>query len=253
MAAATGSRPSEPTISCGVSTWISKPSRPGRQAGRGLVRLADRHHGLDLADRADLREGDHQVVRQAAVRRAGWTRNRSRVRTPRRRVGASKHLNRRPDEGRGAARRRSPRPAPAARRTASASSAVVAAVAVAVLEVEPQVLDRFGGQLGLDPWRDLGDRVPRSRPSERHSAASPPCSSTRASGRRAPLLRQVGGVGVGRHVDGVHRLPAAVLAGIGGGQERVGVGQALVESVEDATGQPARESTSVIMSTITRS
>ena len=85
-------------------------------------------------------------------------RNRSRVRSPRRRVGASKHLNRRPTKA-GAT--------PSA--TAAASSradpdgvgvlVVVAAVAVAVLEVEPQVLDRLGAELGRDLRGHLGREV----------------------------------------------------------------------------------------------
>ena len=72
------------------------------------------------------------------------------MRIPRRRVGASKHLNRIPKKA-GAV------PAACAcgeeRRRADAVGVLglLAAVAVAVLEVEPQVLDRLRPQLGADP------------------------------------------------------------------------------------------------------
>ena len=72
---------------------------------------------------------------------------------PRRRVGASKHLNRIPTNS-GATSAAKASATAAAAWTASASSAL-AAIAVAVLEVQPQVLDRIGLQLGGDSLRHL--------------------------------------------------------------------------------------------------
>ena len=120
-------------------------------------------------------------------------RKRSRVRRPRRRVGRLEALEPQADEGRGP---------PGGDRSGQFARGpdrlgvldLVAAIAVAVLEVEPQVLDRLGGQLGLDPRSDRRDQVLASDPTERQSAASPPCAATRSVAVAPQRSRQVDGV-----------------------------------------------------------
>ena len=119
-----------------------------------------------------------------------------------------------PDERRGDAWPHCSRQPCAQRQRYRASSASSPAVAVAVLEVEPQVLDRFAAQLGLDAGRDLDDEIIGSRRPTAHDLLHAAVLLHRGQRRLPPLLRQVGDEAVGRHIDGVHRLAAPVVAGV---------------------------------------
>ena len=92
----------------------------GRQPGGGLVRLAGGDHRLHLTDRADLRERDHQAVRESArtlQERAQEEIQGAQATTPGRRLEA---LETQSDEGRGGPggqlRRRDVPPPPPRRR-----------------------------------------------------------------------------------------------------------------------------------------
>jgi hypothetical protein len=115
----------------------------------------------------------------------------------------------------------------------------VAAIAVTVLEVQPQVLDRFPFELGVDARRDLGHQLVR-QPQGRAQRRGAAVGGHQLPRRPAPEVRQLDGVAVGGYVDRVHRLTPTVLAGVGGGEEGVGLGQPLVESVQGRRGQPGR-------------
>ncbi len=99
---------------------------------------------------------------------------------------------------------------------------------VAVLEVQPEVLDRLGGQLGLGPYGDRLDQVlgHPDRATERHPATVRGHQGGRLG---APAAWQVDGVAVGRHVDGVHGLPPSVLTRVGPVEEGVGLGESGVQ------------------------
>ena len=164
-------------------------------------------------------------------------RNRSSVRSPRRRVGSSRHLNRRPTKA-GAV----PSPIALARspatRTASVSSTSSWPGTVAVFEVESEVLDGLTAQLGDHLGRHLTGQIVGQ--AELGTQPLNPAVLVDEGGGRLPHWWQVRGVLVGRHVDGVHRLPAAVLAGVGAGEEGVGGGQPLVDPGKDLLGKPDR-------------
>jgi hypothetical protein len=96
---------------------------------------------------------------------------------------------------------------------------VVGSAAVAVLEVDAQVLDRLGLQLGHDRAPDLADLLdvqaagpgqvvgPRSVPGQRRGRLGAP-----GGGQVRTALRDVA---VGGDVDGVHRLPVRPVTGVG--------------------------------------
>ena len=177
-----------------------------------------------------------RVSRKPSVRppaRTSSPRNRSRVRRPRRRVGASNDLNRIPwngaafpsctDCGQGAG--------------GGDRGGVllgVRAVAEAVLEVDPQVLDRLGLELPAD--QGVHDRGDLDRHTRRVGELLR-CAAVRVE-RRECLAAPVGdggrGVAVGRDVDGVHRLAHTAVARVVLGERGVGRGELLVEGVGEA-------------------
>ncbi len=152
------------------------------------------------------------------------------MRSPRRRVAASKDLNRMPTKvsrwDRSRARRR------------HGDVGVLVGVAFVlgnagagetVLEVDAQILDRFGAQFDLHEREDgvgqfgfdAGDRgevrgTVDVGVEDVECVGSPPCCDP-------------GVVAVGRDVDGVHRLAGTVGPGIGRGVCRVGVRELRVE------------------------
>ena len=182
----------------------------GRQTGGALVRLAGGDHGLDLADRADLREGDHQAVRQPTGLQQAWSGRGpgSAAPAPGRRLEA---LEAQPHERRGGTLR--PRVGqPSADRDR-----------VGVLDV----VGRGARSRPRSPA--AGPRSARRpawpRPVRQPPATDGPAPRPRGTSRPAalcghqggglgpPPLRQVDGVAVGGHVDGVHGLPPSVLPG----------------------------------------
>src|SRR5829696_10165138 len=52
-----------------------------------------------------------------------------------------------------------------------------------------------------------------------------------------PLPWQIGAVAVGRHVHGVHRLPASVLTRVAAGKKCVGVSELLVDAIQEILGR----------------
>ena len=58
-----------------------------------------------------------------------------------------------------------------------------------------------------------------------------------AHGSVPPLPRQIGAIAVGRHVYGVHRLPASVFARVAAGKKGVGVIELLVDAIQEIFGQ----------------
>ena len=99
---------------------------------------------------------------------------------------------------------------------------------VVVLEVDAEILDRLGRELAQHPSRDLVGQhlVDAQRLRQRLGSAEASHSRERL---RPPALRQVGGVPIRRDVDGVHGLAAVAITRIPGGEQSVGVGQALVD------------------------
>ena len=113
---------------------------------------------------------------------------------------------------------------------------VVADAAVPVLEVDAQILDRFafellayprcdgGGDIGIDPHPD-GERLDAPGRVDGGERGTPPHGG------------QLGRVPVGGHVHGVHGLPGSVVAGIRGGEQLVGRGEAGVDRGEVGFGE----------------
>ena len=101
----------------------------------------------------------------------------------------------------------------AAVRTATSSSPS-ARSAVAVLEVDPEVLDRLATQLLAHP---ADEQLVAVEELEQHGLVVVDALQ-RGS---AVLLDQPGVEAVGRHVDGVHRLPPRTLTRELAGQRRV--------------------------------
>ena len=166
-----------------------EPERAGAQPQRGLEPLGRVDEGLDLLDRGDLGQRHHEAVRAAACCSTRRSRNTVSVRIPRRRVGASKLLNRMPHHA-GAAPAASAAASSSAARAASASSSSSGRDAVAVLQVDADVLDRLAGELVADAAEQVGvaveqgqeqrPRAPRSRAGRRRRTSS---RGRRGSGR----------------------------------------------------------------------
>ena len=201
-------------------------SRAGRRAGRRRPRTPRRRPRTPRpGTRADLGEGDHEAVRQRAA--SAQKRAQEQVQGAQHRAvgsAASKHLKRSPTNG-GATPAVERVGQPAGDRDGVGVFRRVAPVAVAVLEVQPQILDRLADQLRLDPRRDLR-RSTRRRARPRGTAR--PCRRGRRPRRARAGPTRPASSGVKRSagdVHGVHRLATAVLAGVGPGQECVGVGQ----------------------------
>ena len=205
-----------------------------RQAVRPLERLGGVDHRLHLRDGRHLRQREHQAVGQPALihERRQEQVERADAASPRRRL---ERLEADPDERRGEVG--AGRGGDALRRTHGVGVLeVVAAVAVAVLEVDPQVLDRLPCELLLHEGRhgcgDIG--CDADVDGERLHAAR---SGSGLARRPPPLDQQLGGVPVGGHVDGVHRLARAVVARVGVRQQPIGRRETGVDRGEDDGGQ----------------
>jgi hypothetical protein len=83
---------------------------------------------------------------------------------------------------------------------------VVAPVPVSVLKIEPEVLDRFGFQLGLDP-RGQGLSEAGFLAQQAAQAGQAPVGVRRRERLGAPIGRERRRETVRRHVDGMHWLP----------------------------------------------
>jgi len=92
---------------------------------------------------------------------------------------------------------------------------------VPVLEVDPQVLDRLVGQLGLDPPDDVGVTD--------HAGELVGVLVEQRLRLPTPVPRRVGGEHVGRHVGGVDRLSTGALTGVARRQLRVRLGEPFVQ------------------------
>lgn len=97
----------------------------------------------------------------------------------------------------------------------------VAAVSIAVFEVQAQVLDRLGPQLRLRAGGDVGDQIV-GRAEQAHDRRHPSLRRDGGQSGRTPFVREGRRIAVARHVDGVNRLPAAVVAGVALREEPVG-------------------------------
>ncbi len=197
-----------------VSIWISKPIRPAGEAVCLLERVAQPGPSRRPA-RGSLTFGRVSTSppgRPPAASRP--VRKMSRVRMPRSRTAASMHFIRMPGTGRrrprrtrcgdqpGGARRR---PRPPRRRGACRS--------------RPR--SRCGGprraRVPASPGPGRARAAARSSGRPRtaaNEAASGACASRAARACSPQVARGAGGEGVGGHVDGVHGLPGAGIAGV---------------------------------------
>ncbi len=206
---------------------------------RLLEALAGRHHGLDLLDRGHLRQGHDESVADAALRdqladeeveRAQSAPSRRRLEAlepdavERWRLAGAHGCRHRPCRGDD-------------RRVLL----LVGPVAVAVLEVDAQVFDRLGGQLGEHP---VVDGAVDARLTEDGAQLLDAAAIARQClpGLGTPVGHEVGGVAVSGDVDGVHRLPhtsvtriACRQVGIRRGQMGVELGGQLLEIGHVAT------------------
>ena len=202
---------------------------------RRLERRTDGDHGLDLADGAHLREGEHELfghLAHALEQRTEEEVEGTDAAAPGRRlealeadadeVGAGARLQRVGDGTGG--------------RDAVGVFGRVAAVAVPVLEVEAQVFDGCGAQLGVDAARDLLGHVTGQAQVGGEGRKSAVLLD-QVEGGGPPLPRQRGGVAVGRNVDGVHRLAPAVVTGVGEREHLVGVTELGVDPAQEVFGQ----------------
>ena len=222
---ATSAAPSGLRIDCGVSTWISKRSRPASAAA--LDSRAQVDHRLDLLDARDLgQRGDEAIQPRASVgERADERDERAYRSAPGRRLEAlDPDARERRRGGLGQARRQR-----GAGRCHIAVLGGVRAGAVAILEVDPQVLDRFGGELAAHARHDLvvahqfGEQaVVRVERGERLGA---------------PVRDERSVIAVGGDVDGVHRLAGGSIAGELRRERGVGVHQPRVELLAELQGQ----------------
>ena len=140
---ATSAVPSGPRIDCGVSTCTS--NRRSRQSSAHV------HHRLDLVDAGDLGQRHHPAVEDPARGSSSVATYDVSVRSaagPGRRLEA---LEPDPAERRRLARAAGSRASAVAARHHVGVLVGVAPADVAVLEVDPQVLDRLGGELGPHP------------------------------------------------------------------------------------------------------
>ncbi len=110
---------------------------------------------------------------------------------------------------------------------------VVGPAAVAVLEVDPQVLDRLGGELGQYQRADLG-RYLRGESHRGRELAGPGRELLERGDRlRAPQARHAGPEMLRRDVGRVHGLPAEAVARVRRGQLGVRHREQLVELIGD--------------------
>ncbi len=195
-------------------------------------------HRLDLRDRGDLGQGHGEARRQRPV---AEQRGQEDVHRPDRPVPGGRLQALAPQPGE---RRRRPGRHGGGQRGGRADRvgvlSVVAAVAVAVLEVQPQVLDRLGGQLGADQRQHPGGKLRwqahrggEFRRAWREAVQRSQCPP-------APLRGQVPAERVGGHVRGVHRLPAGPVSRVASGESPVGGGEHRVDLGDGSLRQPGR-------------
>ena len=168
------------------------PVRAGRARARApsaTSAIASTCATVDTFGRVSARPSGSPPCSMSAVT------NRSSVRMPRARVGASNDLNRMPMNG--GAKPRAGRGGDALGGAHGVGVLdVVAAVAVAVFEVDAQVLDRLDARASRAPAARPRRRASASMPDERRASAStPPAASTAA---RAARPHTVGSSGVNR-------------------------------------------------------
>ena len=136
--------PSAPRITCGVSTCTSNSSAPGGRPWASSSLVHSRVIAVTWS--AEVTFGSVTTNPGGSRPRASSSaRNRSSVRIARWRVGRSRLLQRSPVNG-GAA----PRLVRQAGGRGPGVRVLVGAV-VPVLEVQPEILDRLGGELGQHP------------------------------------------------------------------------------------------------------
>ncbi len=104
----------------------------------------------------------------------------------------------------------------------------VGARAVAVLQVDPQVLDRFAGQLVPDACQEIVVVV-------EELAQEVIVLLGAAQGSPAVVRDEAGVEAVRGDVDGVHRLPSGTLAGVVAGKGGVDLSESLVELLLELT------------------
>ncbi len=189
-----------------------EPQPPRLQAVGLLQPPAQLHHRADLIGRADLRQRDDEPVGQ----RAGAEQH------------TEKHIQRR-DGAPPGPRLQALTPHPRERRCRASIErggqrgrrrprvgvlGGLTAVTVAVLEVQPEVLDRLGGEFGLDQRQHLGGQTRRQV--HRRPELGGPRRAVRQQSQRllSPPRGQPRLVPVGGNVHGMHRLPPSPLARI---------------------------------------
>jgi hypothetical protein len=149
-------------------------------------------------------------------------------------VGSSRHLNRKPTNA-------GTVPSPIALAVGDSERVgvlnLVGPAPVPVLEVEPGVFYGLTVELVDHLRRHLAGQIVWLA-----EVGTQPLNSTvlvdQGGGRTSPLVRQVHGVLVGWHVDGVHRLPSGVITWVSTCGECVGGGQPLVDLGKDLLGKP---------------
>jgi hypothetical protein len=211
-----------------------EPEASVGQVVRALEGCRDIRHHRDLRDRRDLGQCECEAVGQAAVLEEGAHEEieGADASRPRRRL---ERLEADADERRGETRTGCGGH-PLGGALGVGVLDVVAMVAVAVFEVDPQILDRFafellehprsdgGGDVGIDSHRD-GERLDAPGPIDGGECGTPPHGG------------QLWCVSVGGHVHGVHGLARSVVAGIRGGEQLVGRGEAGVDRGEIGFGE----------------
>ena len=214
-----------------------EPELAGRQAVRLLQPLAQDDHGGDLVGRGDLGQGDHQAGRQRPpaggqlpeedVQRRDGPAAGSGLQALAAQPGKRRRYSGRHRPGQGASRRL---------RVAVLGRT---AIAVAVLEVQPQVLDGLGSQLGGDPVANGPGQARRQAQDVSEVGPAGQVLRERGLRRAAPASRQARLELVGRHVHGMHRLAAGPVAGILAAQLRVRPGQQHVQLGPGGVREPA--------------
>ena len=189
-----------------------EPKSSLRQAVHPLEGSHRIRHRLDLRDRAHLGQGERQPGGQLAALEEGAHEQVERAQATCAR-GRLEGFEPDADERRGHATADGVRD-PLGGEHGIGILGLVAAIAVHVLEVEAEVLDGLARELLLHQRCDeRGElRVEADAHGERLDASrgvgGTLCGCT-------PAARQLGREGVGGHVDGVHGLARAVVAGVG--------------------------------------
>lgn len=226
--------PSPPRKICGVSACTSKVSaRSGRPWACSSLRqtstMTSTCSRVETLGSVMVRPSGRRPARLMSVET-----NRSSVRRPRRRAGASRHLKRVPMNGGGEAPLH--RLGHAGGHENDVLILALRVIPVAVLRIEAQVLDGLVLQLALDVGDEAG--VP-GQPDELGHARHAAVSRRRGEGLLAPLRRELRGVAIHAHVDGVHGLADLAITRVLPGQQRVGAREGLAGAAEVGLGEDA--------------